>query len=172
MLRFLTRRPCARDVAVLHATKATLIKLAQMPRECGLSAPLSLKCHQPTPRPLPLPLSISVTHNLLAFLVLQEQLRRRREEEERIAQQNEFLRNSLRGSRKLKALQDTTAASVSASATPLGSSSAGGAGGAGGGAKAQQQTAAAMVLGVENEAYLPDEDVAPQVEHIDGEYAG
>lgn len=121
----------------------------------------------PTP-----PHSPTLSHNLLAFLVLQEQLRRRREEEERIAQQNEFLRNSLRGSRKLKALQDTTAASVSASATPLGSSSAGGAGGAGGGAKAQQQTAAAMVLGVENEAYLPDEDVAPQVEHIDGEFDG
>lgn len=123
----------------------------------------------PTPPPS---LSPTLSHNLLGFLVLQEQLRRRREEEERIAQQNEFLRNSLRGSRKLKALQDTTAASVSASATPLGSSSAGGAGGAGGGAKAQQQTAAAMVLGVENEAYLPDEDVAPQVEHIDGEFAG
>lgn len=118
----------------------------------------------PTPPPS---LSPTLSHNLLGFLVLQEQLRRRREEEERIAQQNEFLRNSLRGSRKLKALQDTTAASVSASATPLGSSSAGG-----GGAKAQQQTAAAMVLGVENEAYLPDEDVAPQVEHIDGEFDG
>lgn len=37
---------------------------------------------------------------------LQEQLRRRREEEDRIAQQNEFLRASLRGSRKLQALQD------------------------------------------------------------------
>lgn len=37
---------------------------------------------------------------------MQEQLRRRREEEDRIAQQNEFLRASLRGSRKLQALQD------------------------------------------------------------------
>lgn len=36
----------------------------------------------------------------------QEQLRRRKEEEDRIAQQNEFLRASLRGSRKLQALQD------------------------------------------------------------------
>uniref|UniRef100_A0A6P4F0L6 Protein PALS1 n=1 Tax=Drosophila rhopaloa TaxID=1041015 RepID=A0A6P4F0L6_DRORH len=80
----------------------------------------------------------------------QEQLRRRREEEERIAQQNEFLRNSLRGSRKLKALQDT--------ATP-------------GKAVAQQQqqqaTQATQVVGVENEAYLPDED-QPQPEQIDG----
>ncbi|KRK06686.1 uncharacterized protein LOC6525332 isoform X5 [Drosophila yakuba] len=80
----------------------------------------------------------------------QEQLRRRREEEERIAQQNEFLRNSLRGSRKLKALQDT--------ATP-------------GKAIAQQQqqqaTLATQVVGVENEAYLPDED-QPQAEQIDG----
>ncbi|XP_039152646.1 uncharacterized protein LOC6725430 isoform X8 [Drosophila simulans] len=79
----------------------------------------------------------------------QEQLRRRREEEERIAQQNEFLRNSLRGSRKLKALQDT--------ATP-------------GKAVAQQQqqaTLATQVVGVENEAYLPDED-QPQAEQIDG----
>ncbi|XP_043660879.1 uncharacterized protein LOC122625074 isoform X5 [Drosophila teissieri] len=79
----------------------------------------------------------------------QEQLRRRREEEERIAQQNEFLRNSLRGSRKLKALQDT--------ATP-------------GKAIAQQQqqaTPATQVVGVENEAYLPDED-QPQAEQIDG----
>ncbi|XP_070853876.1 uncharacterized protein sdt isoform X4 [Drosophila suzukii] len=79
----------------------------------------------------------------------QEQLRRRREEEERIAQQNEFLRNSLRGSRKLKALQDT--------ATP-------------GKAVAQQQqqaTQVTQVVGVENEAYLPDED-QPQAEQIDG----
>ncbi|XP_017113067.1 uncharacterized protein LOC108136431 isoform X8 [Drosophila elegans] len=81
----------------------------------------------------------------------QEQLRRRREEEERIAQQNEFLRNSLRGSRKLKALQDT--------ATP-------------GKAVAQQQqlqaTQATQVVGVENEAYLPDDDQPPQTEQIDG----
>ncbi|XP_064555602.1 uncharacterized protein sdt isoform X2 [Drosophila montana] len=83
----------------------------------------------------------------------QEQLRRRREEEERIAQQNEFLRNSLRGSRKLKALQDT------ANATPT----------AGKALAQQQQTAAtaATIAGVENEAYLPDEDVTP-TEHIDG----
>ncbi|XP_020715925.1 uncharacterized protein LOC101460084 isoform X1 [Ceratitis capitata] len=67
----------------------------------------------------------------------QEQLRRRREEEERIAQQNEFLRNSLRGSRKLKALQDSKAA-------------------------AQQQQPVATetrIAGVENEAYMDDEDV-------------
>lgn len=37
---------------------------------------------------------------------LQEQLRRRKEEEDRIAQENDFLRASLRGSRKLQALQD------------------------------------------------------------------
>lgn len=43
---------------------------------------------------------------VLCVFRLQEQLRRRREEEERIAQQNEFLRASLRGSRKLQALQD------------------------------------------------------------------
>lgn len=36
----------------------------------------------------------------------QEQLRRRREEEERIAAQNDFLRNSLRSSQRLRALQD------------------------------------------------------------------
>uniref|UniRef100_A0A182TBI4 Uncharacterized protein n=1 Tax=Anopheles maculatus TaxID=74869 RepID=A0A182TBI4_9DIPT len=35
-----------------------------------------------------------------------EQLRRRREDEERIAAQNDFLRNSLRGSQRLRALQD------------------------------------------------------------------
>ncbi|XP_053952167.1 uncharacterized protein LOC128859307 isoform X3 [Anastrepha ludens] len=66
----------------------------------------------------------------------QEQLRRRREEEERIAQQNEFLRNSLRGSRKLKALQDNKAA-----------------------AQQQQPIAAERVTGVENEAYMDDEDI-------------
>lgn len=38
---------------------------------------------------------------------MQEQLRRRQEEQERIVQQNEFLRASLRGSRKLQALQDS-----------------------------------------------------------------
>ncbi|XP_036341807.1 uncharacterized protein LOC118751151 [Rhagoletis pomonella] len=65
----------------------------------------------------------------------QEQLRRRREEEERIAQQNEFLRNSLRGSRKLKALQDNKAAAQ------------------------QQPVAAERVTGVENEAYMDDEEV-------------
>ncbi|XP_075154574.1 MAGUK p55 family member stardust isoform X4 [Haematobia irritans] len=68
----------------------------------------------------------------------QEQLRRRREEEERIAQQNEFLRASLRGSRKLKALQDNNKSSAQ-----------------------QQQPVAAerSVIGVENEAYVEDEDV-------------
>ncbi|XP_054731347.1 uncharacterized protein LOC129239676 isoform X2 [Anastrepha obliqua] len=66
----------------------------------------------------------------------QEQLRRRREEEERIAQQNEFLRNSLRGSRKLKALQDNKAA-----------------------AQQQQPIAAERVTGVDNEAYMDDEDI-------------
>uniref|UniRef100_A0A0K8UQR0 MAGUK p55 subfamily member 5 n=1 Tax=Bactrocera latifrons TaxID=174628 RepID=A0A0K8UQR0_BACLA len=65
----------------------------------------------------------------------QEQLRRRREEEERIAQQNEFLRNSLRGSRKLKALQDNKAT-----------------------AQQQQPVSAERVAGVENEAYLDDEE--------------
>lgn len=45
---------------------------------------------------------------LTCFLTFQEQLRRRREEEDRIAQQNEFLRNSVRGSRKLQSLQDGT----------------------------------------------------------------
>ncbi|XP_067635690.1 uncharacterized protein sdt isoform X3 [Eurosta solidaginis] len=66
----------------------------------------------------------------------QEQLRRRREEEERIAQQNEFLRNSLRGSRKLKALQDSRAV-----------------------AQQQQPVAADPVTGVENEAYMDDEEI-------------
>lgn len=36
-----------------------------------------------------------------------EQLRRRQEVQDRIVQQNEFLRASLRGSRKLQALQDS-----------------------------------------------------------------
>ncbi|XP_055695100.1 protein PALS1 isoform X2 [Lutzomyia longipalpis] len=57
----------------------------------------------------------------------QEQLRRRREEEERIAQQNEFLRASLRGSRKLQALQDGPVV--------------------------------INPIGVENEAYLEDEEL-------------
>lgn len=48
----------------------------------------------------------SALFSFFFFFVNQEQLRRRREEEERIAQQNEFLRASLRGSRKLQALQD------------------------------------------------------------------
>lgn len=38
-------------------------------------------------------------------LPFQEQLRKRKEEEERIAAQNEFLNRSLRGSRKLQALE-------------------------------------------------------------------
>lgn len=63
--------------------------------------------------------------------ILQEQLRRRREEEERIAQQNEFLRASLRGSRKLQALQDNH---------PLAS---------------EQRPPA----GIDNDAFLADEDV-------------
>lgn len=42
------------------------------------------------------------------FLFLfQEQLRRRQEAQERILQQNEFRRASIRGSRKLQALQDS-----------------------------------------------------------------
>ncbi|XP_046802404.1 protein PALS1-like isoform X2 [Lucilia cuprina] len=71
----------------------------------------------------------------------QEQLRRRREEEERIAQQNEFLRASLRGSRKLKALQDNKSTAQ------------------------QQQPVAAerSVVGVENEAYIEDEDATEKI---------
>lgn len=65
------------------------------------------------------------------FVFLQEQLRRRREEEERIAQQNEFLRASLRGSRKLQALQDNH---------PLAS---------------EQRPP----VGVDNDAFISDEDV-------------
>ncbi|XP_032308884.1 uncharacterized protein LOC6503071 isoform X6 [Drosophila ananassae] len=84
----------------------------------------------------------------------QEQLRRRREEEERIAQQNEFLRNSLRGSRKLKALQDTTATPGKAVAQQQ--------------AHQQQQQSMPQAVGVENEAYLPDEDQQAPQEQIDG----
>ncbi|XP_055846624.1 uncharacterized protein LOC129912432 [Episyrphus balteatus] len=64
----------------------------------------------------------------------QEQLRRRREEEERIAQQNEFLRASLRGSRKLKALQNKTSA------------------------QQQHPTSVEAVQGVDNDAYTDEED--------------
>lgn len=65
------------------------------------------------------------------WCIFQEQLRRRREEEERIAQQNEFLRASLRGSRKLQALQDNH---------PLAS---------------EQRPPA----GIDNDAFIADEDV-------------
>lgn len=61
---------------------------------------------------------------------LQEQLRRRREEEERIAQQNEFLRASLRGSRKLQALQDN-----------------------------HQIVNDRLPVGIDNDAFIADEDV-------------
>ncbi|XP_055909066.1 uncharacterized protein LOC129943983 isoform X2 [Eupeodes corollae] len=64
----------------------------------------------------------------------QEQLRRRREEEERIAQQNEFLRASLRGSRKLKALQNKTPA------------------------QQQHPTSVEAVQGVDNDAYTDEEE--------------
>lgn len=63
---------------------------------------------------------------------IQEQLRRRREEEERIAQQNEFLRASVRSSRKLQALEDNN--------HPL----------------ASEHRAA---IGVDNDAFIADEDV-------------
>jgi hypothetical protein len=39
------------------------------------------------------------------LLPFQEAIRRRREEEDRLAQQNEFLNRSVRGSRKLQALE-------------------------------------------------------------------
>lgn len=59
-----------------------------------------------------LQLSIQYTKNSYLILIFnfscfQEQIRKRKEEEERIAAQNEFLRNSLRGSRKLHALEDS-----------------------------------------------------------------
>jgi MAGUK p55 subfamily protein 5 len=40
-----------------------------------------------------------------AIISLQEALRKRKEEEDRVAQQNEFLNRSVRGSRKLQALE-------------------------------------------------------------------
>lgn len=43
---------------------------------------------------------------------MQEQLRKRKEEEERIAAQNEFLNRSLRGSRKLQALENRPQGSI------------------------------------------------------------
>lgn len=66
-------------------------------------------------------------------MLLQQQLRRRREEEERIAQQNEFLRASLRGSRKLQALQD-------------------------GPIPQTQQALERVSTGVDNDAYIDDEE--------------
>lgn len=41
----------------------------------------------------------------IAELLLQEQLRKRKEEDERLAAQQDFLNRSLRGSRKLQALE-------------------------------------------------------------------
>ncbi|KAL5275154.1 MPP5 family protein [Megaselia abdita] len=62
----------------------------------------------------------------------QEQLRRRREDEERIASQNEFLRNSLRGSNKLKSLQFNNA-------------------------QPQTESDGLQSTGAENEAFIDDE---------------
>lgn len=59
-------------------------------------------------------------------------MRRRREEEERIASQNEFLRNSLRGSNKLKSLQFNNA-------------------------QPQTESDALQSTGKENEAFIDDE---------------
>lgn len=69
--------------------------------------------------------------------MLQEQLRRRREEEERIASQNEFLRNSLRGSNKLKSLQFNNA-------------------------QPQTESGVQQTTGMENEAFIDDES-APAI---------
>lgn len=52
----------------------------------------------------------NLIHSNSFYMQKQEQLRRRREEEERIAAQNDFLRNSLRGSQRLRALQDNPVA--------------------------------------------------------------
>ncbi|XP_055550786.1 protein PALS1 isoform X5 [Wyeomyia smithii] len=64
-------------------------------REMAVDVPESFIARNKTPPRYPPPRSTT-----------QEQLRRRREEEERIAAQNDFLRNSLRGSQRLRALQD------------------------------------------------------------------
>lgn len=42
---------------------------------------------------------------IILFRSLQEQIRQRKEEEDRLAKQNEFLKGSLRGSKKLQALE-------------------------------------------------------------------
>lgn len=52
--------------------------------------------------------------------VHQEDLRKRKEEEQRIAQENEFLRASLRGSKKLQALQESPLANETPSVPPSG----------------------------------------------------
>lgn len=67
------------------------------------SAIVSINANEATPH---LCLSLDQCADAFSFSPEQEQLRRRREEEDRIAQQNEFLRASLRGSRKLQALQE------------------------------------------------------------------
>lgn len=70
----------------------------------------------------------NLIHSNSFYMQKQEQLRRRREEEERIAAQNDFLRNSLRGSQRLRALQDNPVA------------------------------ADKPAIGVDNEAYADDEE--------------
>ncbi|XP_058454998.1 protein PALS1 isoform X4 [Malaya genurostris] len=64
-------------------------------REMAVDVPESFIARNKTPPRYPPPRSTT-----------QEQLRKRREEEERIAAQNDFLRNSIRGSQRLRALQD------------------------------------------------------------------
>lgn len=55
---------------------------------------------------------------LIVECVLQEQLRKRKEDEERQAAQTEFLNRSLRGSRKLQALQEAQPLSQPPQALP------------------------------------------------------
>lgn len=50
----------------------------------------------------------------------QEQIRKRKAEEERLAQQNEFLNRSLRGSKKLQALESSTAPTAASLPPPTG----------------------------------------------------
>jgi hypothetical protein len=48
---------------------------------------------------------MTLIQSAYCLILLQEALRRRKEEEDRVAQQNEFLNRSVRGSRKLQALE-------------------------------------------------------------------
>ncbi|XP_039293760.1 MAGUK p55 subfamily member 5 isoform X2 [Nilaparvata lugens] len=132
--RYPPPRPHARQ-ASQTPSNGTVVKPVPPPRtdtispKDGVTPPRGPRAPVPPPQlPSRAPLNNNIEQStreptkeqLDSIRKFQEQIRKRKAEEERVAQQNEFLNRSLRGSKKLQALESSTAPQAASMPPPSG----------------------------------------------------